>query len=78
MGTNQIDDLQEPHNDFTRSPSFQDFQDCKHSVRRDQLTLHLGSLGYDAQLFFPGYHQHRGKRGCTSEILNLRVDHRHL
>jgi hypothetical protein len=51
LGTNQIDNLQEPHDDFTRSPSFQNFQDCKHPVRRDQLTLHLGSLGQDAQLF---------------------------
>ena len=50
MGTNQIDDLQEPHDDFTRSPPFQYFQDRKHSVCRDQLTLHLGSLGHDAQL----------------------------
>ena len=51
-GTYQIDYLQESHDDFTRSPPFQNFQDRKHSVCGDQLTLHLGSLGHDTQLFF--------------------------
>lgn len=55
--THQIDDLQEPHDDLTRPSSFQiqNFQDREHSVRRYQLTLHLGSIGHDAQLIVTTY-----------------------